>query len=172
MQPWAEEGPPRGTGSQNSPPLLPNESAEPGESPLLGLVLTLIAPRAGPEGRCQGCRRSAKVSALTRQHKCHIHGMENMTLTQKEQARLQVAASGDEADGELTFGEAFAVQPFGNSLVTMSLTGAQIDALLEAQFVDAEVDTRRVLQVSKWVQVHLGRDAACWLKGGRVRHYN
>ena len=50
MQPRAEEGPPRGTGSQNSPPLLPNESAEPGESPLLGLVLTLIAPRAGAGG--------------------------------------------------------------------------------------------------------------------------
>ena len=28
-------------------------------------------------------------------------------------------------------GEAFTVQPFGNSLVTMTLTGAQIDALLE-----------------------------------------
>ena len=36
------------------------------------------------------CRRSAKMSALTSQQKCHIHGMENMTLTQKEQARLQV----------------------------------------------------------------------------------
>ena len=24
------------------------------------------------------------------QHKCHIHGMENVTLTSKEQARLQV----------------------------------------------------------------------------------
>ncbi len=33
---------------------------------------------------------------------------------------IQFVASGDEADGELTFGEAFAVQPFGNSLVTMS----------------------------------------------------
>ena len=40
-----------------------------------------------------GCRRSAKMSALTGQHKYHIHGMENMTLTQKEQARLQVLNS-------------------------------------------------------------------------------
>ena len=61
---------------------------------------------------------------------------------------IQFAASGDEADGELTFGEAFAVHPFGNSLVTMSLTGAQIDALLEAQFADPETGSRRVLQVS------------------------
>ncbi len=38
-----------------------------------------------------------------------------------------------EGDGNVTYGEAFTVQPFGNSLVTMTLTGAQIDALLEQQ---------------------------------------
>jgi len=42
--------------------------------------------------------------------------------------------SGGEGPGEVTYGEAFTVQPFGNSLVTMTLTGAQIDALLEQQF--------------------------------------
>jgi 5'-nucleotidase len=42
--------------------------------------------------------------------------------------------SGGEQPGEVTYGEAFTVQPFGNSLVTMTLTGAQIDALLEQQF--------------------------------------
>ena len=61
---------------------------------------------------------------------------------------IRYAASGDEAGGELTFGEAFGVNPFGNSLVTMSLTGAQIDDLLEVQFADPEAGTRRVLQVS------------------------
>lgn len=40
-----------------------------------------------------------------------------------------------EGDGNVTYGEAFSVQPFGNSLVTMTLTGAQIDALLEQQFM-------------------------------------
>ena len=40
------------------------------------------------------------------------------------------------------------MQPFGNSLVTMSLTGAQIDALLEAQFREPTDDAREVLQVS------------------------
>ena len=35
-----------------------------------------------------------------------------------------VGSSGMEADGELTYGEAFGVQPFGNNLVTMPLTGA------------------------------------------------
>ena len=32
-----------------------------------------------------------------------------------------------EGDGVVTYGEAFSVQPFGNSLVTMTLTGAQIE---------------------------------------------
>jgi 5'-nucleotidase len=36
--------------------------------------------------------------------------------------------------GPITYGEAFEVQPFGNILVTMPMTGAQIDAVLEQQF--------------------------------------
>jgi 5'-nucleotidase len=63
-------------------------------------------------------------------------------------AHLDFAASGTEADGEVTYGEAFSVQPFGNSLVTMSLTGAQIDALLEQQFDNPEPGRNRILQVS------------------------
>ncbi|NNC03604.1 bifunctional metallophosphatase/5'-nucleotidase [Corallococcus exiguus] len=36
--------------------------------------------------------------------------------------------------GAVTYGEAFTVQPFGNSLVTLTLTGAQIERLMEQQF--------------------------------------
>jgi 5'-nucleotidase len=46
-----------------------------------------------------------------------------------------VSSALGEGDGNVTFGEAFTVQPFGNSLVTLSLTGAQIEELLEQQFV-------------------------------------
>jgi len=38
------------------------------------------------------------------------------------------------ADGTLTFGDLFQAQPFGNTLVTMTLTGAELVALLESQF--------------------------------------
>ena len=38
------------------------------------------------------------------------------------------------ADGSVTFGQLFAMQPFGNSLVVKTLTGAQLKALLEQQF--------------------------------------
>ena len=55
---------------------------------------------------------------------------------------------GGEAPGEVTFGEAFSVQPFGNSLVTMTLTGQQIDDLLEQQFDNPSAPSRRILQVS------------------------
>jgi len=58
-------------------------------------------------------------------------------------ADLTYVSSGAEADGEVTYGEAFTTQPFGNSLVTMTLTGQQIDDLLEQQF-----DVNRILQVS------------------------
>ena len=41
------------------------------------------------------------------------------------------------------------MHPFGNSLVTMTLTGKQIDELLEQQFRPGEVTTRGILQVSR-----------------------
>ena len=44
------------------------------------------------------------------------------------------AASGAEGDGNVTYGEAFTVQPFGNSLVTMTLTGAQLYEMLKQQW--------------------------------------
>ena len=59
---------------------------------------------------------------------------------------ITFVSGGSEADGEFTFGEAFGVQPFGNSLVTMTLTGAQIDELLEQQWVGQT--NARILQVS------------------------
>jgi 5'-nucleotidase len=59
---------------------------------------------------------------------------------------LDFLSGGPELDGEVTFGEAFSVQPFGNSLVTMTLTGAQIDTLLEQQWEGQS--SPRILQVS------------------------
>ncbi len=44
------------------------------------------------------------------------------------------SSAAGEGDGVVTYGEAFTVQPFGNGLLTMTLTGAQIDAVLEQQF--------------------------------------
>jgi 5'-nucleotidase len=52
-----------------------------------------------------------------------------------------------EEDGNVTYADVFAVQPFGNSLVTMDLTGAQIARMLEQQWLDQPKP--RILQVSR-----------------------
>ncbi|MBI2381690.1 MAG: bifunctional metallophosphatase/5'-nucleotidase [Gammaproteobacteria bacterium] len=49
-------------------------------------------------------------------------------------------------DGTVTYGNLFTVQPFGNSLVVVSLTGAQLKALLEQQWTTGR---GRILQVSE-----------------------
>ena len=59
---------------------------------------------------------------------------------------IRFLPDGEEGDGEFTFGEAFGVQPFGNSLVTMTLTGEQIHELLTQQWVGQT--SPRILQVS------------------------
>ncbi|NTW44179.1 MAG: bifunctional metallophosphatase/5'-nucleotidase [Anaerolineaceae bacterium] len=56
--------------------------------------------------------------------------------------------SGSEGNGNVTYSEIFTVQPFGNSLVTMTLTGEQIDTVLEQQFVGCGQTSNRILQVS------------------------
>jgi 5'-nucleotidase len=63
-------------------------------------------------------------------------------------ADLTYLQGGSEGDGNVTYGEAFTVQPFGNSLVTMTLTGTQIDALLEQQATAGSDGLGRTLQVS------------------------
>jgi 5'-nucleotidase len=51
------------------------------------------------------------------------------------------------ADGAVTYADVFASQPFRNQLVTLTLTGAQIKAMLEQQWLDPK--RPRILQVSK-----------------------
>ncbi|QDM15772.1 bifunctional metallophosphatase/5'-nucleotidase [Tardiphaga sp. vice352] len=50
------------------------------------------------------------------------------------------------ADGAVSYGDVFAAQPFRNQLVTLTLTGAQIKAALEQQWLDPK--RPRILQVS------------------------
>ena len=59
--------------------------------------------------------------------------------------------SGGEALGQVTHEEAFTVQPFGNNLATLTMTGAQIETLLESQFRAQPDGTVKavILQVSQ-----------------------
>lgn len=74
-------------------------------------------------------------------------------------ADLPFSAPG-KSDGQVTYGEAFTVQPFGNAMVTLSLSGAHLKALLEQQFTGctagypagapaAGQPFNRILQVSR-----------------------
>jgi 5'-nucleotidase len=47
--------------------------------------------------------------------------------------------------GDITYGEAFSVQPFSNIVTTKSFTGAQIEQILEQQFVTSAGGTRSVI---------------------------
>lgn len=61
----------------------------------------------------------------------------------------------------VTYGNAFTVQPFGNSLVTMTLTAQQIKDLLEQQFVGCNGQTQqRIMQVSNGLKYSWSASAA------------
>lgn len=57
-----------------------------------------------------------------------------------------------EAPGDVTFSEAFTVQPFSNYLVSLTLTGAQIKDLLNEQWSGTNAERRKILQVSEGFQ--------------------
>jgi len=79
-------------------------------------------------------------------------------------------SSGGEAPGEVTYGEAFTVQPFGNSLVTKTMTGGMIRRVLQQQFVGCETQTvQRTLQISSTLKYEQTPGAAtCAEKIGRI----
>ena len=84
--------------------------------------------------------------------------------------RVSDISSGGEAPGEVTYGEAFTVQPFGNSLVTKTMTGAMIRSLLEQQFPGCGGQTtQRILQISSTFSYQQGALAvACADKIGTM----
>ncbi|MFI7676852.1 bifunctional metallophosphatase/5'-nucleotidase [Actinophytocola sp. NPDC049390] len=70
-------------------------------------------------------------------------------------------SSAGEGDGVVTYGEAFAVQPFGNIMQTMTLTGAQLKTVLEQQWQpkpDGTVQVR-MLQISSTLHYSWSRSA-------------
>jgi 5'-nucleotidase len=58
------------------------------------------------------------------------------------------AQTGGEQPNQVTYSELFAVQPFSNVMTVLTLTGAQIKALLEQQFDNPATGQTRFLQVS------------------------
>jgi 5'-nucleotidase len=86
--------------------------------------------------------------------------------------RVNDISSGGEAPGEVTYGEAFTVQPFGNSLVTKTMTGDMIRRLLQQQFQGCggtAPASGRILQISVTFKYEQAPAAAtCAGKIGRM----
>ncbi|MGI5247468.1 bifunctional metallophosphatase/5'-nucleotidase [Dactylosporangium sp. CA-139066] len=77
---------------------------------------------------------------------------------------------GGEAPGQVTYGEAFTVQPFNNLVVTQSFTGAQIKDVLEQQFVGFQGQTvQRMLQVSDGFTYTITRSAPAGSKISNIQ---
>ncbi|NGN68868.1 bifunctional metallophosphatase/5'-nucleotidase [Streptomyces sp. A7024] len=58
-------------------------------------------------------------------------------------------ASGAEGDGVVTYGEAFTVQPFSNTVNLVDLTGEQLVAALKEQVSGANAASPKILQISE-----------------------
>ena len=68
-------------------------------------------------------------------------------------------ASQSEGAGNVTYGEAFSVQPFSNSIFALNLTGSQIDELLEEQFDNPSSGINSIVQVSRGFNYTWNRSA-------------
>ena len=95
----------------------------------------VIGKLAGPAPRSE-TEDESPAAAL-------VADAELFVARQPDKGRAQIAftnATGvrtglfPKADGSVTFGQIFQMQPFGNNLVTKSYTGAQLKAALEQQF--------------------------------------
>nr|WP_227505543.1 bifunctional metallophosphatase/5'-nucleotidase [Acinetobacter sp. A47] len=71
-------------------------------------------------------------------------------------------------NNQISFGDIFTVQPFGNSIVTLSLTGQQIRDLLEQQWSGANAATARILQPSKEFSYTYKKDKSASPRAGNI----
>lgn len=76
------------------------------------------------------------------------HGGAQLALMNPGGVRNDLRCAPADAPCAVSFGDAFAAQPFGNSLVVMTLSGKQLLAALEQQFAGVNARRPRVLQPS------------------------
>lgn len=104
----------------------------------LARAFTRVPNRAG-ESALGDLIADAQLAATTPVAK----GGAQIALTNPGGMRADLVGDG----GAVTFGDVFAAQPFGNALIVMDLTGAQLQRVLEQQWRETS-DKPRLLQVS------------------------
>ncbi len=132
------------TGAAGPVPVQPIFTVFPKDPPTAALVSRYVAAAAPIAGRVVG-KLSAPLTKDTTQAGELIAGDfiadAQLAATKHFGAQIAFTNSGGvrasivpAPDGSVTFGQLFAMQPFGNQLVLKTLTGAQLKALLEQQF--------------------------------------
>jgi 5'-nucleotidase len=121
------------------------------QSALLGRYQALIAPIAnrvigeieGDLTRIPDAEGETTMGAVIADAQ-----LESTRRTGAKVAFMNAAGVRNDLDGpgEVTYAEIFAVQPFSNHLVTVTLTGAQIERLLEQQFTSSSAN---ILAISR-----------------------
>jgi 5'-nucleotidase len=119
-------------------------AADPGQTELIARYNDVLGPIADEVV-------GQTAAPLTRERELLVGTVQGESALGDVIADAQLAATDDEAGavaalmnpggvradldaGPVTYGEAFTVQPFANNLVTLDLTGAQLQCVLEQQF--------------------------------------
>ena len=107
---------------------------EAGSTPI-GMITEDITRGGIPTGSDRGVESAAgNLVADAQQWSTSFNGAEIAFMNPGGvRSDLTYLESADEGDGVVTFGEAFTFQPFGNTLQTFQMTGAQIISVLEEQ---------------------------------------
>ncbi len=117
--------------------------------------------REGPADTAAGRLVADAQLAATRDP---AHGGARIALTNPGGIRSTLDCRGAAPPCAVTFGQLFTMQPFGNDLVVMTLSGAQLKALLESQHRSG--DAPKILQPSASLTYVWQSDAAA---GDQVR---
>lgn len=99
-------------------------------APLAGQPVGRIAAAFTRQADAGGDHAAGRLVADAQLAATRMHGAQ-MALTNPGGIRTDLVPR---AGGVVTYGDLFAMQPFGNTLVTMTLTGAQLERVLEAQW--------------------------------------
>ena len=107
---------------------------EAGNTPV-GTITADITRGGNPTGSDRGVESAAgNLVADAQQWATSFNGAEIAFMNPGGvRSDLTYLQSAGEGDGVVTFGEAFTFQPFGNTLQTFQMTGAQIISVLEEQ---------------------------------------
>jgi 5'-nucleotidase len=109
---------------------------------VVGAITATLSRAVAPNGESAlgGIVADAQLAAT----RAEQDGGAQLAVTNPGGVRTDIVRRGD---GDVTYADVFAAQPFGNVLVTLTLTGAQIRQLLEQQWVGQQKE--RILHVSQ-----------------------